>query len=57
VQAQTELLGEARRNLQPNERIKFNYPATEGVPPNWTGMASAIVSDVAFSEEVARVEN
>lgn len=57
VQSQPEPEGEVRQILQPHEKIAFNYPVTEGAPANWNGMASAIVTDVAFSAEDAATKN
>jgi len=57
VTAQADPEVEARHSLQPHERIAFNYPVSEDAPPNWPGMASAMVTSIAFQEEGAEVAN
>lgn len=55
VQTDSEIAGNS--TLQPNEKIEFNYQFSGDLPDNWTGMASAFVTDIAFAEESVAIEN
>lgn len=43
--------------LLPEAQIRFNYPAPEDAPADWPGMASAMVTNIAFAQDAAGITN
>lgn len=57
VEEQADLKNADHLALHPSEKVDFNFQVKGDIPANWTGMASATVTSIEFSEVSESIEN